>query len=206
MPTDDILTLDYEQTTDQFKLLADIRFKLLAFVPTVAGAATALLAGQPAGERSLAVGLLGFCVTLGIVFYELRNTQFYDAAVHRARNLEVLLELPVCSQGEPIGGLFSERPPRTPKLFGRYTIWHDLGLALVYGPAMGAWTYLVADALTALAGRRSSVLALALAVTVAALFAVEIVRISNTDKPKPSAEIARRMQELEDAHARQQAE
>ena len=44
------LQFDYQQTVDQFKMLADIRFKLLAFVPTRAGAAIALLTWSASKE------------------------------------------------------------------------------------------------------------------------------------------------------------
>jgi hypothetical protein len=36
------LLVDYEKTVGYFNLLSDIRFKLLAFVPTLAGVAVAL--------------------------------------------------------------------------------------------------------------------------------------------------------------------
>jgi hypothetical protein len=42
---------DYQQTFDQFKMLADIRFKLLAFVPTPTGTAIALLTGSTSVAR-----------------------------------------------------------------------------------------------------------------------------------------------------------
>jgi hypothetical protein len=36
---DESLRLDYDQTTDLVRTLTDVRFKLLAFVPTISGAA-----------------------------------------------------------------------------------------------------------------------------------------------------------------------
>jgi hypothetical protein len=109
MTNDDKLRLDYEQAIGQFKLLADIRFKLLVFVPTISGATITLLTGQQQQNsgRTLVVGLLGFFVTLGIVIYQLHNTTFYDAAIHRAKGLEVLLNLPICTKGRNVGGLFT---------------------------------------------------------------------------------------------------
>src|SRR6266851_3625731 len=72
------LHLDYEQTTEQIRMLTDIRFKLLAFVPTLTGVAVSLLTGGKVGTGTvLAVGILGFVVTLGIIIYELRNLLFY---------------------------------------------------------------------------------------------------------------------------------
>jgi uncharacterized membrane protein len=82
------LRLDYQTTVQQFTVLADIRFKLLAFVPTVTGAAFGVLKDSPNKAATAAIGAFGFLVTLGIVFYEIRNTQFYDRAVHRAKALE----------------------------------------------------------------------------------------------------------------------
>ncbi len=37
------LRLDYQQTLTYFQALSDVRFKLLAFVPTVSGTAVALV-------------------------------------------------------------------------------------------------------------------------------------------------------------------
>jgi hypothetical protein len=64
------LQLDYQQTIDQFKMLADIRFKLLAFVPTLAGAATALLTGlTPVTQETVLVwGVLGCSATIVSTF------------------------------------------------------------------------------------------------------------------------------------------
>ena len=131
----DDLRLDYAQTTELLRELTDVRFKLLAIVPTLAGAAVAFLSrGRPAAEL-LAVGLLGLAATLGIVLYEVRNTQLYDYAIRRAKELEARLDGP--------GGLFMERPGRDVRVFGLALAGHERGLALVYGAAIAGWSYLV---------------------------------------------------------------
>jgi hypothetical protein len=188
---EDKLRLDYEETLRQVRLLTDIRFKLLAFVPTITGLSVAVLTDAPPAAPRLALGLLGGLVTLGILFYELRNTKLYDGAMHRARCLETLLDLPVCTQGAAGGGLTSERPGRAIKLFGLVTIWHDRGLALVYGAALGGWGYLTIDAAAAIVGPEASPWALPGAALLAALFIWEIHRLDRRHKPQPSEELRR---------------
>jgi hypothetical protein len=137
LDADDRLQLDYDQTQQLLRTLTDIRFKLLAFVPTIAGASVGLFGrARPAAEL-MAIGMLGLVSTLGILVYELRNSQTYTAAVHRARKLEERLEL-------GSGGLLSESPAGTGRLLGFMPIGRELGLALVYGAALAGWTYLVA--------------------------------------------------------------
>ena len=51
MDAENKIKLDYEQTCQQIRAFTDIRFKLLAFVPTLTGAAVALL------SRALTSGL-----------------------------------------------------------------------------------------------------------------------------------------------------
>ena len=140
----DQLSADYNQTTSLIATLTDVRFKLLAFVPTISGAAIAVIGNRHSTAELLAVGLLGLTATLGIVFYELRNTQLYDYAVHRAKKLEQRLQFVSISDDTKTGGLFSERPDRSFRIFGLATVWHDRGLALVYGAAIGGWSYVVA--------------------------------------------------------------
>ena len=179
MASEDKLKLDYEQTCQQIRAFTDIRFKLLAFVPTLTGTAVALLSNVDNRWTVLAVSLLGLFVTLGIVFYEIRNTVLYDAAIHRAKWLEVSLGLPILTYGKQRGGLFNERPPR-PKLFEgspllklvtklrdsrkgpaqpseeiseeepALVVWHGQALALVYGAALGGWVYIVTNSLLTL--------------------------------------------------------
>ena len=44
--------------------------------------------------------------------------------------------------GKATGGLYSERPDRSPHILG-VELGHDRGLALVYGAALAGWSYLV---------------------------------------------------------------
>ena len=160
MPTDgdgslsqtELLRLDYQQTTDLLRTLTDVRFKLLALVPTLSGAAVAVLGHPSSAAELLAVGVLGLIATLGILLYELRNTQLSEYGMRRARHIEGQLGLRSIGGGDDggqgaghhAGGLFSERPGRALRLFGLAPIDRDRGLALVYGAALAGWTYLVA--------------------------------------------------------------
>ncbi len=137
------LAYDHEQTTKYFHALADARFKLLALVPLVTGGAFATLNPVTNPGQSCLVGAFGFLVTLGITFYDRRNTQIYDAMNVRAKALEVLMALP--RLGNPRfhrSGPFLHRPERSLNLFGVIRIWHDRGLALVYATALAAWAFL----------------------------------------------------------------
>jgi hypothetical protein len=138
------LRLDYNETTDLMRGLTDVRFKLVAFVPTISGAAIAVLGHGRSTAELLAVGLLGLVATVGIVIFDLRNTQLLDYAVLRAKSLEEKLGfVSIFEPGRP-GGLFTERPGRDLRVFGLAGVGHDRGLALVYSAAIGGWCYIVA--------------------------------------------------------------
>jgi hypothetical protein len=142
MTPDERLRLDYDHTTDLLRTLTDVRFKLLALVPTVSGTAIGLL-GQPrSAAELLGVGLLGLAATFGILLYELRNSELFDYATQRAANLEVGLGVASGLGAGGPGGLFAERPRHAVRLFG-ITVGHDRGLSLVYGAALAGWSYLV---------------------------------------------------------------
>lgn len=56
-----IKTNSYDtQTGETYRILADIRFKLLAFVPSLTGVAVALITEQPRTEPVFVLGLPGF--------------------------------------------------------------------------------------------------------------------------------------------------
>jgi len=153
------LRMEYEQVNDNFRMLADIRFKLLALVPPLGGVAVYVLskiAGpQPAAsgaapqqptplDYSMAFlfGVMGFLVTLGITIYDQRNSELYNALIERAKYLETRLGLPAIKNPEhEFRGQFKERPGSRRYLFGFILMWHDRGLALIYGTVLGAWFF-----------------------------------------------------------------
>jgi hypothetical protein len=134
---------DYEQTVATVRQLTDIRFKLLAFVPTLSGIAIGLVTRRVQPGVEAAVGAFGFLITLGIAFYDQRNSALYDELIGRARWLEAtILRLPSRHTHLARGGQYAERPGERRRLFGLIEIWHDRALALIYGTVLGGWTFL----------------------------------------------------------------
>ena len=166
---DERLRLDYDETTNVLRTLTDVRFKLLAFIPTIAGAAVAVLGHSATAAERLAVGALGLVATAGVLLYEMRNTQVYEYALRRAQELEARLGLVSASRQGATGGLHSERPDRTAR---------PLGLALVYGAALGGWSYLVGwGGLRVLGVSNAKEVGAAIGVAVGLLVAVELPRV-----------------------------
>jgi hypothetical protein len=176
--TDDRLRLDYQQTTDLLRSLTDVRFKLLALVPTLSGAAIAVLGHPKSGAELIAVGVLGLSATLGLLLYELRNSELSDYALRRAQALETELGLFSLGGGEGRGGLFGERPGRSLRLFGLAPIDRDRGLILIYSAALAGWTYLTGwGALHALKLAHARSIGGVIAVGVGVLLLAELTRI-----------------------------
>ena len=170
---------DYQITVDMIKKLMEIRFQCLTFMTAITAAAFALLSKDAPEATRLVIGFLGMCATLGIAIYELRNSQIYDAAMHRAKFLEKELNL-LRSTNEREGsglfdvGLFGERPPYVnaadyencdakdfaaragrkllnyKKLGFVLSIKHDRGLALIYAAVLGCWSYLAIEGMLAM--------------------------------------------------------
>jgi hypothetical protein len=70
-------------------------------------------------------------------------------------------------------------------------MWHDRGLALVYGAALGGWSFVVLRSLFAGSGRTNDAVAVVLAIVVAVLVIVEFHHIEDTrDKPRPVKDAA----------------
>ena len=174
---DERLRLDYDQTAQLLRTLTDIRFKLIAFVPTIAAVSVGLFGKPRPAVELLAIGLLGLTATLGILVYELRNSQIYAAAAKRAEELVRLLGFP-SALGEGPGGLFSEHPPVTIRLVGVFPTTRLAGLGLVYGAALAGWTYLVSWGLLRAVdlGHARSV-GLVIGAAVGALVAADVMRV-----------------------------
>lgn len=178
MDDDDRLQLDYRQTTELYRVLVDVRFKLLALVPTIAGAAVGLLGSPRRAAELVAVGALGLTATLGVFLYELRNSEVHDGLVQRAKELERRLMLPSVVGDTGSGGVFGERPAPSTRLFGLVAAMHERGLALVYGAALAGWTYLFGwGALGALGVPGARWTGAAIGVAVGALVVVGVQRI-----------------------------
>ncbi|SRR6266566_3264787 len=158
------LDLEYEQINENFRFLADVRFKLLALVPALGGSSVFVLAkvGFEAGEGPTSshslllavviVSLVGFFATLGITLYDQRNSELYNALIHRAKHLENMFGVPSTPRGlieGPHGGQFNERPTKHRRVI--FKAGHDLGLALIYGPLLGAWFFPLSYAVVRLA-------------------------------------------------------
>jgi hypothetical protein len=159
------LELEYGQINDNFRFLAEVRFKLLALVPAVGGAAIFVLAhaGLQAGEALeptnpellvvLLVSLFGFLATLGITLYDQRNSELYNALIHRAKWLEGQFGFAMAPGGlkkVSSGGQFNERPNKSRRLI--FQAGHDLALALIYGPLLGGWLFPIFYSALRLAG------------------------------------------------------
>ena len=199
------LEQEYTQVNENFRRLAEVRFKLLAFVPTLGGIAVYVLATaglspegkplQPATADYWLIALIsmtGFFVTLGIIFYDQRNSELYNALVHRAKYLEkklVLPRSPDMPKAGSVGGQFNERPDRERHLFEVkiFEMAHDTGLALVYGPVLGAWFFPVSLSVLNLVGyapNTSFGLACVVAVGAGVLFTWELIRQDHADRER----------------------
>jgi hypothetical protein len=142
MGDEEKLEFEYEQVLIHWRSLADIRFKLLAIVPALAGAAVAIATNNRPPGIEVALGIVGLFATLGILFYDQRNTQLYNDAMARAKFLEELLGFVSHRNKQKPGGLFLSRPERKLKFLGFILMWHDRGLSIVYSAALSSWIFL----------------------------------------------------------------
>jgi hypothetical protein len=173
--SNDALRLDYEQTTELMRTLTDIRFKLLAFVPTIAGVAVGFMGSGHSASDLLAIGLLGLVATAGVLLYELRNSELYESIIERAVDLEEKLGL----------GLLSRRAQKRATLFGVVSARHERGIGLVYGAAVSGWTYLfVWGALRALDVGGARKIGAVAGVIAGAAVVVEVERLIRAPRPR----------------------
>lgn len=130
----DALLAEYREVSNNFRMLTDIRFKLLAFLPVAAAAATAVLARGNATTLTLAFSLFGLVVTIGLVTYNTRNDQLYDTLVGRAAAIERYLGIP--------DGAFANRPrPWFQPLHGRWKVDHRTAVSTIYMASIALWLF-----------------------------------------------------------------
>jgi len=172
------LRLEYDYASRLLAALTDIRFKLLALVPSLTGAVVALVSSGRSGVELLAIGGLGLAATSGVLAYELRNGELRRRAAVRV----ILLEAQLFPNGPLVG------VGRRPRLFGVIPASHRLGVGLVYGAALGGWVYLVAWGTLAAAGVGEHSRGIGLAIGAVAALAIvrEVVVVQRPDE-KPAA-------------------
>lgn len=125
------LLKEYGEVSSNFRLLTDIRFKLLAFLP-IAAAAGATLKGETVGDTGFALLLFGLVTTIGLVTYNARNDQLYDTLVRRAASIERSLGLS--------DGAFANRPRSWLKVYG-WKVDHRTGVNTIYSASIALWLF-----------------------------------------------------------------
>src|SRR6185312_4246402 len=125
---------EYGEVSSNFRLLTDIRFKLLAFLPIATAAAA--FKGDSVGMGSFILSLFGLVVTIGLVTYNARNDQLYNVLVGRAASIERSLGLP--------DGAFANRPCSWLTIRIRGVIWkvdHGTGVGIIYAASIALWIF-----------------------------------------------------------------
>lgn len=150
------LLRDHATELELYKILVDIRFKLLTIVPTVTTIAVGILSldKQKAFDEGtmLLVGLGGGITSLAIMVYEIRNSQIHDRVIHRIKHLERLLGFTPSYAGKSPRGMFDERG-KGERLFGiLFPVQHDRALSIVYGVVLALWTWVILTGLGVFVG------------------------------------------------------
>jgi hypothetical protein len=137
------LLKEYGEVSSNFRLLTDIRFKLLALLP-IASAAAAVFKGDSPGF--VVLSLFGLAATIGLVTYNSRNDQLYDELVGRAASIERTLGL--------ADGAFANRPRPwfTICLLGfSWKVDHRTGIGTIYAASVALWLFLLLASILTLA-------------------------------------------------------
>lgn len=130
------LLKEYAEVSSNFRLLTDIRFKLLGLVPiaTVVAAIAAASRQEALGGVGFVVSLFGLVVVLGLINYNVRNDQLYDELVGRAADIERSLGIRDGSYGfRPRAWLSLSVGPLG------WTLNHGNALVLIYGATVVVW-------------------------------------------------------------------
>lgn len=129
------LIAEYSEVCNNFRLLTDIRFKLLAFLPIASVAALAFKVNVFSIE-SFIFSLFGIAVTVGIITYNTRNDQLYNELVGRASSIERFLGL--------ADGAFANRPQDWFEIdfyLFKWRVNHGNGIGLIYSASCMLWLF-----------------------------------------------------------------
>jgi hypothetical protein len=128
------LLKEYGEVSSNFRLLTDIRFKLLAFLPIATAAA--VMKPDNLGILNIVFYIFGLGVTIGLAIYNARNDQLYDELIGRAAEIERSLGL--------TEGAFANRPRPwlTVSLLGKkLKIDHRTGVGIIYISSIALWLF-----------------------------------------------------------------
>jgi len=175
--TTEIALAEYKEAAAQFRLLTDIRFKLLAYLPLGTIATVFLTKGDGHLASQPAIAAFAFVATVCLAAYNKRNDQHYDELVSRAAELE----RKYLGLGH---GTFTDRPGSWLMIFG-VKIEHRWPIGLLYAATAAFWAYLLARSL-ADAARLSRPVPdmLGLAAAVVVIGAWQLVRAIEEDRRK----------------------
>ena len=133
----EVLLAVYGEVCSNWRQLTDVRFKLLALLPPIAGLGLVGVVSREGPFAGLSVaariGLacFGLLVTLGFYVYDKRNNTLYDDLVSRARRAEYDLGVHT--------GAFLGRVKPKPTLGRVSLVKHNAATRLVYFTVLGSW-------------------------------------------------------------------
>lgn len=125
-----ILLSLYGEVCNNFRMLTDVRFKLLGLVPTVSVAVLISLLSQKPDEglspsSQIFISGFGLLITIGIGIYDQRNTKLYIDLIRRGHRIEEELGIDT--------GQFRGR------LDSHFLINHKIAILIIYLTAVGGW-------------------------------------------------------------------
>lgn len=172
------LKIEYDYTVKYIFYLGNTRFTLLGFLPFATGVAFSFSNPESNPINSLIIGILGLITSIGVLFYDQRNTEIYNDLIGRAKMLEAEMYL---TKNE---GTFQNRSKRIRRLFDRFEIWHDKGLAFIYSIVLWTWMFIVFAAVTRLLSfeYRNYLLELCVSTILAYIWYKEILRLDSQGK------------------------
>lgn len=133
----EILLSLYGEICNSWRMLTDVRFKLLGLVPTVSAAVLISLLSRNKPDEGLsplsriAISVFGLLITVGIWMYDQRNTKLYIDLVRRGHRIEEELGIDT--------GQFRGRISPTPDWVN-----HRNATSIIYTVAVGGWLFVLA--------------------------------------------------------------
>ncbi len=143
----------YEEVCRAHGAITDFRGKLLALVPTLSGAASAVIIGTRTAfdhRLLLPVGIFGATVTLGLFCYELRGMLLCVELRNRGERLECMMQRPATDVDADMRGHFLARTEHHKISDALELLKKNLPISvptasfMVYGSAILGWVVVAA--------------------------------------------------------------